>query len=158
MRFVGVDIASETHVVAVVDDNGAITVKPTPFAEDAAGYFTVLAQTAAAYGLPVALYSDQHGIFVKDPARPPSLAEQLAGHREQYPDVEIHQSAKQLKVHAEMMKKHPGMEHDEPYMAHVPPGKTGEIVWTFNRAGTFEFACLMAGHFEAGMIGRITVQ
>lgn len=64
----------------------------------------------------------------------------------------------ELKAHAEMMKKHPGMEHDEPYMAHVDPGKKGDIVWTFNRAGTFEFACLIPGHFEAGMIGRITVK
>ncbi|PUE40058.1 plastocyanin/azurin family copper-binding protein [Limnohabitans sp. Bal53] len=64
----------------------------------------------------------------------------------------------ELKAHAEMMKKHPGMEHDEPYMAHVDPGKKGDIVWTFNRAGSFEFACLIPGHFEAGMIGRITVQ
>jgi uncharacterized cupredoxin-like copper-binding protein len=64
----------------------------------------------------------------------------------------------ELKAHAEMMKKHPGMEHDEPYMAHVNPGQKGAIVWTFNRAGTFEFACLIPGHFEAGMIGRITVQ
>jgi uncharacterized cupredoxin-like copper-binding protein len=64
----------------------------------------------------------------------------------------------ELKAHAEMMKKHPGMEHDEPYMAHVDPGKKGDIVWTFNRAGSFEFACLIPGHFEAGMIGRITVK
>jgi uncharacterized cupredoxin-like copper-binding protein len=64
----------------------------------------------------------------------------------------------ELKTHAEMMKKHPGMEHDEPYMAHVDPGKKGDIVWTFNRAGSFEFACLIPGHFEAGMIGRITVK
>lgn len=64
----------------------------------------------------------------------------------------------ELKAHAEMMKKHPGMEHDEPYMAHVNPGQKGAIVWTFNRAGTFEFACLIPGHFEAGMIGRITVK
>ena len=64
----------------------------------------------------------------------------------------------QLKAHAEMMKKHPGMEHDEPYMAHVDPGQKGAIVWTFNRAGSFEFACLIPGHFEAGMIGRITVK
>ncbi len=63
----------------------------------------------------------------------------------------------ELKTHAEMMKKHPGMEHDEPYMAHVDPGQKGTIVWTFNRAGSFEFACLIPGHFEAGMIGRITV-
>ena len=59
--------------------------------------------------------------------------------------------------HAEMMVKFPNMEHDEPYMAHVPPGKTGEIVWTFNRAGEFQFACLIAGHYQGGMVGTIVV-
>jgi uncharacterized cupredoxin-like copper-binding protein len=59
--------------------------------------------------------------------------------------------------HAALMMKLPDMEHDEPYMAHVAPGKSGEIVWTFNRAGTFEFACLIAGHYQAGMVGSITV-
>jgi uncharacterized cupredoxin-like copper-binding protein len=42
-------------------------------------------------------------------------------------------------------------------MAHVSPGKTGEIVWTFNRPGTFDFACLIAGHYQAGMVGKINV-
>lgn len=64
---------------------------------------------------------------------------------------------KDLDAHAALMKKFPGMEHDEPYMAHVGPGKTGEIVWTFNRAGTFDFACLLPGHYEAGMVGKIQV-
>jgi uncharacterized cupredoxin-like copper-binding protein len=59
--------------------------------------------------------------------------------------------------HAALMVRFPNMEHDEPYMAHVPPGQTGEIVWTFNRAGEFDFACLMAGHYQAGMIGKISV-
>jgi uncharacterized cupredoxin-like copper-binding protein len=59
--------------------------------------------------------------------------------------------------HAALMIKFPNMEHDEPWMAHVPPGKTGELVWTFNRAGEFEFACLIAGHYQAGMLGKITV-
>ena len=59
--------------------------------------------------------------------------------------------------HAALMLKFPTMEHDAPYMAHVPPGKTGQIVWTFNRAGQFEFACLIAGHYQAGMVGTITV-
>jgi len=62
-----------------------------------------------------------------------------------------------LDEHAALMLKFPGMEHDEPYMAHVPPGKTGGIVWTFNRAGEFDFACLIAGHYAAGMKGRIRV-
>ena len=62
-----------------------------------------------------------------------------------------------LDEHAALMLKFPNMAHDEPYMAHVPPGKTGEIVWTFNRAGDFGFACLIAGHYQAGMVGRVTV-
>jgi len=63
----------------------------------------------------------------------------------------------ELAAHAAQMLKHPNMEHDEPYMTHVKPGQRGEIIWTFNRAGQFEFACLIAGHFQAGMKGRITV-
>jgi uncharacterized cupredoxin-like copper-binding protein len=64
---------------------------------------------------------------------------------------------KELDEHAALMKKFPNMEHDEPYMVHVAPGGTGEIVWTFNRAGDFDFGCLIAGHYEAGMVGKIKV-
>lgn len=64
---------------------------------------------------------------------------------------------KELDEHAALMKKFPNMEHDEPYMAHVPPGERREIVWTFNRAGEFDFACLLPGHYEAGMVGKIKV-
>jgi uncharacterized cupredoxin-like copper-binding protein len=64
---------------------------------------------------------------------------------------------KELDDHAALMKKFPNMEHDEPYMVHVAPGKTGEVVWTFNRPGVFEFACLIPGHYEAGMTGKVTV-
>jgi uncharacterized cupredoxin-like copper-binding protein len=63
----------------------------------------------------------------------------------------------ELEEHAALMLKFPNMEHDEPYMAHVPPGQTGEIVWTFNRAGAFDFACLIAGHYQAGMVGKVNV-
>lgn len=62
-----------------------------------------------------------------------------------------------LKAHAEMMRKHPGMEHDEPHMAHVAPGKRGEMGWQFTRAGEFFYGCLVPGHFEAGMIGKVKV-
>ena len=64
---------------------------------------------------------------------------------------------KELKEHAEMMKKHPGMEHDEPYMAHVQPGKKAEIVWQFTNAGEFHYGCLIPGHFDAGMVGKVRV-
>ena len=62
-----------------------------------------------------------------------------------------------LQEHAALMMKFPNMEHEEPYMAHVAPGKTGEIIWKFNKAGDFDFACLVAGHYQAGMVGKIKV-
>ena len=65
---------------------------------------------------------------------------------------------KELKEHAELMRKHPGMEHDEPYMAHVAPGKTERVVWQFTRPGEFYYGCLIPGHFEAGMIGKVIVK
>ena len=42
-------------------------------------------------------------------------------------------------------------------MVTVDPGKTGEMVWRFSQAGTFNFACLQPGHFEAGMKGKVNV-
>jgi uncharacterized cupredoxin-like copper-binding protein len=63
----------------------------------------------------------------------------------------------ELDQHAEMMARFPGMQHDEPYMAHIAPGQSGEMIWTFNRAGEFDFACLIAGHYQAGMVGTIRV-
>ena len=64
---------------------------------------------------------------------------------------------KELDEHAALMIKFPNMEHDEPYQAHVPVGKTAEIIWTFNKPGDFDFACLIAGHYQAGMVGKIKV-
>jgi uncharacterized cupredoxin-like copper-binding protein len=65
---------------------------------------------------------------------------------------------KDLKEHAELMRKHPGMEHDERYMAHVAPGKTETMVWQFTKPGEFHYGCLVPGHFEAGMIGNVKVE
>ncbi len=62
-----------------------------------------------------------------------------------------------LREHAEMMKKHPEMEHDEPNAAHVAPGKTQDLVWQFTQSGEFHFGCLIPGHFDAGMTGKIIV-
>lgn len=66
-------------------------------------------------------------------------------------------TAAELEEHAALMAKFPGMEHDEPYMAHVGAGQTQTLVWTFNRAGRFDFACLLPGHFQAGMVGGLEV-
>ena len=64
---------------------------------------------------------------------------------------------KDLKEHYEQMKKHPEMEHAEPNMVTLAPGKTGEIIWQFTKAGKVDFACLQPGHYEAGMKGLVTV-
>lgn len=63
----------------------------------------------------------------------------------------------ELAKHAELMKKFPEMEHEAPYMAHVKPGTTQEITWTFTNPGTFRYGCLEPGHWEAGMKGSIVV-
>lgn len=65
---------------------------------------------------------------------------------------------KDLKAHAALMQKFPEMEHDDPNAVAVEPGKTGEMIWQFTRAGNFKFGCLQPGHFEAGMVGRVIVQ
>ncbi|HET9652877.1 MAG TPA: cupredoxin family protein [Usitatibacter sp.] len=62
-----------------------------------------------------------------------------------------------LEQHAELMRKFPGMEHDEPFMAHVKPGMRDALVWRFDKPGEFFYACLIPGHYEAGMVGRILV-
>ncbi len=60
--------------------------------------------------------------------------------------------------HAEAMKKNPGMEHAEPNGIQLAPKKSGEIVWKFTKAGTFEFSCLIEGHREDGMTGTVIVK
>lgn len=64
---------------------------------------------------------------------------------------------KSLREHAELMRRFPGMEHADPNQVTVAPGETRELVWQFTRAGTVHFACLLPGHYEAGMKGTITV-
>jgi uncharacterized cupredoxin-like copper-binding protein len=56
------------------------------------------------------------------------------------------------------MEKNPEMEHDEPNGARVEPKKAAEILWRFTKAGTFEFACLIPGHYETGMKGTVVVK
>jgi uncharacterized cupredoxin-like copper-binding protein len=64
---------------------------------------------------------------------------------------------KDLKDHNEVMKKNPGMEHEDANMVTVAPGKSGEIIWQFTKAGKINFACLQPGHFDAGMKGFVNV-
>ena len=60
--------------------------------------------------------------------------------------------------HAVEMQKNPDMEHDDPNAKRLAPKKAGEIVWQFTKAGEFDFSCLIPGHREAGMTGKIIVK
>jgi uncharacterized cupredoxin-like copper-binding protein len=60
--------------------------------------------------------------------------------------------------HGELMKKFPDMEHDDPNAKRLAVSQHGELLWRFTKAGEFEFACLIPGHYEAGMHGKIIVK
>ena len=49
-----------------------------------------------------------------------------------------------------------GMKHDDPNSVLVEPGKTAELTWTFSKATSLEFACNIPGHYQAGMVGKLT--
>jgi uncharacterized cupredoxin-like copper-binding protein len=66
-------------------------------------------------------------------------------------------TAENLK-HAEVMRKHPEMEHDDPNGVRVAPNKSSEILWRFTKRGTFEYSCLIPNHREYGMVGEVTVK
>ena len=60
--------------------------------------------------------------------------------------------------HAAAMRKHPRMAHDEPNGLRLARKQSGEIIWKFTRAGTFEYSCLIPDHREYGMIGKVVVK
>lgn len=67
-------------------------------------------------------------------------------------------TAEENRKHMKAMENHPDMEHDDPNAKRLKPKAAGEIVWHFTRVGTFEFACLIPGHYQAGMVGTIVVE
>ncbi|MGM4885353.1 cupredoxin domain-containing protein [Tardiphaga sp. 20_F10_N6_6] len=66
-------------------------------------------------------------------------------------------TAENLK-HGEAMKKNPDMEHDEPNGLRLAAKKSGEVLWKFSKAGTFEYSCLIPTHRELGMTGKVIVK
>ncbi|HCS44496.1 MAG TPA: copper-binding protein [Pseudomonas sp.] len=52
---------------------------------------------------------------------------------------------------------HGMMKHDDPNSVLVEPGKTAELTWTFTKTTQLEFACNIPGHYQAGMVGKLTV-
>jgi uncharacterized cupredoxin-like copper-binding protein len=61
------------------------------------------------------------------------------------------------RAHAEMMRKMPGMEHEDPNALNLEPGETKTLIWQFGQAGVVEVACHVPGHYEAGMVAQVKV-
>ena len=61
-------------------------------------------------------------------------------------------------THGKLMERFPEMEHDDPNGKRLPPQTSADIIWKFTKLGTFEFACLIPGHYQAGMHGLIMVK
>lgn len=59
--------------------------------------------------------------------------------------------------HMKVMMMNPDMKHHDPNAVSLAPGESGELIWTFSQAGTFQFACLIPGHMDAGMHGPLHV-
>jgi len=64
---------------------------------------------------------------------------------------------------------HEGMDHSQ--MNHgeghghgggntvlVQPGQRAELTWTFRKSAPIEFACNVPGHYQAGMVGPLTIE
>jgi uncharacterized cupredoxin-like copper-binding protein len=60
--------------------------------------------------------------------------------------------------HARMMAQMPDMKHNDPNAVTIAAGKSASLLWRFSKAGVFEFACLIAGHYESGMHGVVIVK
>jgi uncharacterized cupredoxin-like copper-binding protein len=61
-------------------------------------------------------------------------------------------------THGKLMERFPEMEHDDPNGKRLAPQTSSDIVWKFTKKGSFEFACLIPGHYQAGMHGSILVK
>ncbi|WP_354677201.1 cupredoxin domain-containing protein [Cupriavidus plantarum] len=64
----------------------------------------------------------------------------------------------ELREHAQMMRDMPMAGHVDSNQISLAPGLQGSLIWKFDRPGTADFACLLPGHYEAGMVGRVTVK
>ena len=67
-------------------------------------------------------------------------------------------TAEANRAHAEAMKANPEMAHEDPNARRLDSKTSGSLLWQFTRAGSFEYACLIPGHREAGMVGLISVR
>lgn len=72
----------------------------------------------------------------------------------------------QMLAMAGMSMNHEGMNHgamgghghDGGNTVLVQPGQRAELTWTFRKSAPIEFACNVPGHYQAGMVGKLTIE
>ncbi|MFS8980820.1 cupredoxin family protein [Cupriavidus necator] len=67
-------------------------------------------------------------------------------------------TSSELREHAHLMRDMPMARHAAANQVSLAPGQQGVLIWRFDRSGTVGFACLLPGHYEAGMVGKVTVE
>ncbi|AXO89031.1 copper-binding protein [Pseudomonas parafulva] len=53
---------------------------------------------------------------------------------------------------------HAAHGHDAANTVLVQPGQRAELTWTFRQSAPIEFACNVPGHYQAGMVGQLTIE
>ena len=56
----------------------------------------------------------------------------------------------------QMSKKSPSMAHSHSNSVLLSPGEKGELIWKFSNKAEIEAACNVPGHYEIGMIAKIS--
>ncbi|WP_416047235.1 plastocyanin/azurin family copper-binding protein [Cupriavidus basilensis] len=64
----------------------------------------------------------------------------------------------ELKERYEMMKKMQEIAHAEVNAVTLDGGMSGVLIWQFTKSGSVPFACLLPGHYDAGMKGSVVVE
>ena len=83
------------------------------------------------------------------------------GHRKEMMMMVEHGALEPDKINHARMKMDMGggktMEHNAPNSVLLEPKKSTEIIWKFDTDAKLEFACNVPGHYESGMVGKISI-
>lgn len=64
----------------------------------------------------------------------------------------------QMMNHGQQMDHGAGHAHGGGNTVLVMPGQRAELTWTFRKSAPIEFACNVPGHYQAGMVGALTIE
>lgn len=119
------------------------------------------AEGAAAHTIEIRMVETDEGAMIFEPAALDVSAGETVRLRitndGENPHEFVMDTMPMIQEHTALMERFPEMEHDDPNAVRLEPGETGEILWTFGKAGQFQFACLLPGHYDAGMHGPLTI-